>query len=60
MNDSDDSLKESDDSFGVIKHLDNSFENELELMKANGRSFGRSGSFKADEDIETSSPDASK
>jgi hypothetical protein len=60
MDDSDDSLKESDDSYGVKKMNDNSFENDLELMRVNGRSFGRSGSFKADEDAETSSPDAFK
>lgn len=48
---SDESLKDSDDSFGVKKKRSNSFEEDFDLVisKPNGRSFGRSGSFKVDE-----------
>jgi hypothetical protein len=62
MGHSDESLKESDDddSFGVKKNGNNSFENDFDLIKTNGRSFGRSGSFKGDENNEIESPDPSK
>lgn len=60
---SDESLKDSDDSFGCKKG-DNSFENDYEMVgkQHNGRSFGRSGSFKEDncEEGAAGSPDGYK